>query len=53
MHNQAVPFFLGAFLLELVISIWEGKLNERNFLPDSISSITAGNLLLLTAYVLT
>ncbi|XP_071789310.1 alkylglycerol monooxygenase-like [Asterias amurensis] len=48
---EAVPFFLGAFLLELVISIWEGKLNERNFVPDSISSITAGNLLLLTAFL--
>ncbi|XP_072033029.1 alkylglycerol monooxygenase-like [Amphiura filiformis] len=39
---EAFPYFMGAMLLELIVSVIEGKQDERYSLADTIGSITAG-----------
>ena len=48
---KAIPYFGLLSLLEFLVTIKDKKVQERYFLPDSISSVTAGMLLLLTRYV--
>ncbi|XP_022081909.1 alkylglycerol monooxygenase-like [Acanthaster planci] len=48
---EAIPFFGLLALLEMIVTIADKKVRERFFLPDSISSLTAGMLLLLTQFL--
>ncbi|XP_072041304.1 alkylglycerol monooxygenase-like [Amphiura filiformis] len=43
---EAIPYFAGAMLLELIVSVIEGKREERFSLADTIASVTAGLFML-------